>query len=175
MRIVVARCIIPWVYTITSLVVICWDRDWSWTSDSQTPKSYISAWLLLYTRVFCVYKKGENIVLKNTPTIRVAGIWKKANCKSFREVRFITSPASPILYTPRKNQGPFPASPAQHTDSIYVVPGPPAPTTYLARHSRQAKLALTPTRRHTTTDHRRERGGSERELAYGADAGRWAV
>ena len=27
------------------------------------------------------------------------------------------------------------------------------------------------TRRHTTTDHRRERGGSERELAYGADVG----
>ena len=31
------------------------------------------------------------------------------------------------------------------------------------------------TRRYTTTGHRRERGGSERELAYGADAGRLAV
>ena len=35
------------------------------------------------------------------------------------------------------------------------------------------KEALMLTRRHTTTEHRRERVGSERKLAYGADTGRF--
>ena len=69
---------------------------------------------------------------------------------------------------------PFPLWTYTSTDRTYVVPGPPAPTTY-APHSPQENLALIRTRRHTTTDHRRERGGSEQEIAYGADAGSWAV
>ena len=68
---------------------------------------------------------------------------------------------------------PFPLETYTSTDSTYVVPGPPAPTTY-APHSRQAKLALILTRRHDDGPPSR-RGGSEQELAYGADAGGWAV
>ena len=66
---------------------------------------------------------------------------------------------------PEKKIGPFPASSAQHTDSTYVVPGPPAPTTYLAPHSRQAKLVLIlthKTRRRTTVASAEARNGSWR-------------
>ena len=64
---------------------------------------------------------------------------------------------------------------AHPTHRQHLLPGPPAPTTCLVPHSRQEQLALIPTRRHTTTNHRREHGGSERGLVYGADAGRWAI
>ena len=40
--------------------------------------------------------------------------------------------------------------------------------------TKQSWFSYSLTRRHTTTDHRRERGGSERELGYGVDAGRRA-
>ena len=88
-------------------------------------------------------------------------------------LRFITCLVSPILYTPRKIPGLF--QPAQHNTQTAKFLVHQHRHAYLAPHSRQARPALILTRRHTTMDHRRERGGSERELVYGADAGRWGV
>ena len=88
--------------------------------------------------------------------------------------------ASPIVYTrtPRKIPGlfqPLPCETASSAPHRQHLVHHNRHTWYLAPHSRQARLALTLTRRHTTTDHRREHGGSKRELEHGADARRWAV
>ena len=61
----------------------------------------------------CVYIKRRNSFLENYPDGQSCGkFWEKTNCKSFRQVRFITCLASPIIYTPRKKSGLF--QPAQH-------------------------------------------------------------
>ena len=76
---------------------------------------------------------------------------------------------------PRESRAAQPTIPAKdiHINRQYLrSTGPPAPTTYAPRSS-QAKLALILTRRHTTTDCRRQRGVSEQKLAYDADAGSW--
>ena len=54
-----------------------------------------------------------------------------------------------------------------------LPPGSPARTTCHTPHCRREKQLLY-SLVDTTTDHRREHGGSKRELAYGADTGRWA-
>ena len=117
-----------------------------------------------------INKKSKFVSHKLSRRSELRELGKKTNSESFREERIVTCLASCDFYTtPRKIPGIFqPLLPATsaHTDSTF---GPPAPTACLAPHSRQAKLALILTRRHMT-DHRREHGGSKRELAYGADA-----
>ena len=61
------------------------------------------------------------------------------------------------------------------TPPRYTTPGDKIPKPKILSQGVWCTMSYTGTvltRRHTTTDHRRERGGSERELAYGADAGR---
>ena len=83
------------------------------------------------------------------------------------------STLSDTMY-PEKKSGFFRASSSsqlsQHTDGTY----------YLVHQHRRHTSHLTVDkkncpRRHTKTDHRREHESSDRELEYGADAGRWAV
>ena len=129
-------------------------------------------------------KKSEFRFFLKLPTVIVAVILAKNNCKSFRKrkIRYFSS-LSDTIY-PEKKSGLLSASSSNqlsithrhNIDSTNVVHQHRRHTDgmqYLAYHSRQARLTLT--RTHTTTDHRREHGGSKRELAYGVDAGRWAV
>ena len=132
--------------------------------------------LVLFECFAC--KKRRNSFSKIIPTVRVAVILGKTDGKSFkrRNDRYISSLfVTSTRCSSRKFPGlfqPFLTASSAHTQT---APGPPASMTHLAVHSRQARLAPIFTRTHTTTDHRREHGGSKRELAHGADAGCWAV
>ena len=114
--------------------------------------------------MFAHIKKGEIRFKKISRRSELREFCGKTNCKSFREVSFMTSLASPIPFTPIKIPDLF--QPAQHNtqDSTHVVPGLPAPTTYLDPHSRQEKLALLLTRRHKD-------GPPSRALRPGTGAG----
>ena len=106
----------------------------------------------LDSRVECVFLKRRSSVIKNNPDGQSCGNFETNVLQQFQiiEIGHMSS-LSGTIYA-ENNSGRFPASSEQHTDSTYVIPGSPARATYLAPHSRQAKLALILNRRHTTTD-----------------------
>ena len=119
-----------------------------------------------------IYKKA-----KFSRRSELREFWIKTNRKSFREVTFTTCLASSIPdYIPPENFRAF--SIQLSTTHIQHLRSHKRSTwsssTDILRTSQSTSKTGSDTRRHTTTHHRRERGGSERELAYGADAGRWA-
>ena len=89
----------------------------------------------MYHLSVCVKKKEKFISKKLSRRSELREFREKTSCKSVREVRFIPSLLSPILYTPRKiisdtkypekNSGSFRASSSrqlsQHTDSTYYL------------------------------------------------------
>ena len=101
-------------------------------------------------------KRKRNSFLKSHPDGQSCGNLGKTNCKSFREDSTLSNMICPEknyprYYIPRKKNPDLSSlffQPAQPTHRQHLLPGPPAPTTYLEPHSRQEKLALIPTRRH---------------------------
>ena len=88
-------------------------------------------------------------------------LWKKTHCKSFREVRSNYFSTLSDTIHPEKNSRLFPASFSSQLSITQQHPTWCTNTDDMPHTSHLAsKTALVPTRRHTTTDHRREQRGA---------------
>ena len=97
--------------------------------------------------------------------VRVAGILDKNTLQKLQRSKIHNLSSLSDTISPAKKIAHFPAGSAQHTDSTYLVPAPPAPTTYLAPHRWQSKAgshthSLVDTRRRTTVESAEARNGS---------------